>query len=129
MSEGISPTEKAAAPRGSGARARRRVREEARQKEAMARLSERRPWTVFGALAEEGRWRVARLLGREGMLSLGEVMERTGLPKWSVSRYLLGLWRAGIVDRYASPEDGRQRVYRLTEVGAALVQAGVLLEG
>jgi predicted transcriptional regulator len=93
------------------------------------RGGEGRAWVVFGALAEEGRWKVARLLGKEGTLSLGEVMVRSGLPKWTASRYLPELWRAGIVDRYSAKEDGRQRVYRLTEVGAGLVQAGALLEG
>lgn len=113
----------------SGARGRRRALTEGRQRMAVARREGAAPWVVFGALAEEGRWKVARLLGKEGRLSLGEVIGRTGLPKWSASRYLLELWRAGIVDRYSAKEDGRRRVYGLTEVGAGLVQAGLLLEG
>ena len=129
MSDPVSPVKGEAAGPLLTASAAVRARKEERAKVAVARVEEGRAGVVFGALAEEGRWRVARLLGREGTLSLGEVMARAGLPKWTASRYLLELWRAGIVDRYSAKEDGRQRVYRLTEVGAGLVQAGALLEG
>ena len=84
---------------------------------------------AFAALGDRGRWAVARVLAKEPMLSATEVGERTGLPLWTASRQLIALWRAGLTERYAPKDDGRARVYRLTAVGAGLVQAGVLLEG
>lgn len=84
---------------------------------------------AFAALGERERWKVARLLAKEPMLSATELMARTGMSKSAASRQLMALWRAGLTERYAPKDDGRARVYRLTEVGAGLVQAGILLDG
>ena len=82
---------------------------------------------AFAALGERERWRVAGLLAKEPLLSATDVMARTGMSKSAASRQLMALWRAGLTERYAPKDDGRARVYRMTEVGAALVQAGLLL--
>ena len=83
---------------------------------------------AYWALAEAGRWELARLLAQERAVSLGEAGRRLGISQQMASRRFQALLRAGLVVREALAEDGRQWVYRLSESGAALVQAGVLME-
>ena len=88
-----------------------------------------RPWGVFWALGDAGRWAVARLLAGHRALTVTEAARLSGVPERSVSRHFLELWRAGLVSREAPADDGRARVFRLTDTGEGLVQAGMLLEG
>ena len=83
---------------------------------------------AYWALAEPGRWEVAKLVAQERAVSLGEAGRRLGISRQVVSRRFQALLRAGLVVREALAEDGRQWVYRLSESGAALVQAGMLVE-
>jgi len=72
---------------------------------------------------------MARLLAKEGRLSVAEAARGLGVPPLRASRFLQELWKAGIAAREVPRDDGRRREFRLTETGAALVQAGMLLEG
>ena len=67
--------------------------------------------------------------GRERAVSLQEAVRLMGVSKVVASRRFQALHRAGLVVREAATEDGRQWVFRLSDTGAALVQAGMLLEG
>ncbi len=94
-----------------------------------ALLQSGRAQQAFWALGDEGRWAVARLLAQERVLTVSVAARRLGLLQQTASRYLQELWKAGLVSREAPADDGRRREFRLTETGAALVQAGMLLGG
>ena len=87
-----------------------------------------RAWGAYWALGDAGRWGMALLLTREGALTVAEAAGRLGVSRRSASRHLQALWKAGIVSRVAPEDDGRRREFRLTDQGAALVQAGMLVE-
>jgi DNA-binding HxlR family transcriptional regulator len=83
---------------------------------------------AYWALAEAGRWELAKLVARERAVSLVEAGRRLGISRKMVSRRFQALRRVGLVNREALADDRRQWVFRLTETGEALVQAGMLME-
>jgi len=83
---------------------------------------------VFVALGVPARWGLVRLVGQHRALTLKEAARLAGLSKQAASQHFQILWDAGLVSREAPADDGRARVFRLTETGEGLVQAGLLLE-
>lgn len=82
---------------------------------------------VFGALAEAGfgdittaQARVAQRIGPEGT-RLTELAEAAQVTKQTAGFLVDQLERAGYVERIPDPTDGRARLVRLTERGAATV--------
>lgn len=67
--------------------------------------------TTFAALGEPNRMRIVELLGLQ-RFSVGDIVDRLGIRQPQVSKHLLVLREAGIVD--VEPE-GRRRFYSLRE--------------
>ena len=65
-------------------------------------------------------WRLLAVLGAREEIATREVLRQTTLDKMQVSRAMQRLEARGIVRRFRDPDDGRERIARLTAPGRAL---------
>ncbi|MEW6638862.1 MAG: MarR family transcriptional regulator [Pseudomonadota bacterium] len=65
-------------------------------------------------------WRLLAVLGTREEIATREVLRQTTLDKMQVSRAMQRLEARGIVRRFRDPDDGRERIARLTPTGRAL---------
>jgi MarR family transcriptional regulator, organic hydroperoxide resistance regulator len=93
----------------------------------LRRLSERIDREVAQYYGEQGvafeqRWYgTLNLLDRFGALSVGELSEALGISHVSVSQTRDSLYKAGLIDTAADPDDARRKILRLTRKGRNLV--------
>lgn len=65
-------------------------------------------------------WRLLAVLGTREEIATREVLRQTTLDKMQVSRAMQRLEGRGIVRRFRDPDDGRERIARLTAAGRTL---------
>lgn len=78
-----------------------------------------------GPLMDEtrGQGRVIAALAEQGEISTRDLSYILGIRQASLNELLVKLERAGYVERFPSPEDGRVKLVRLTEAGLQLRSA------
>ena len=82
----------------------------------------------FQALSEPTRLQIMNLL-REGELNVGEIADACGCSSANVSRHLTLLMRHGLVEREASPDDGRGVLAGITDSGRVAVEEALVTYG
>ncbi|HKO90553.1 MAG TPA: helix-turn-helix domain-containing protein [Polyangiaceae bacterium] len=66
---------------------------------------------LFAALGDERRLRLLSRLSREGPLSIGRLSEDTDVTRQAITKHLVALARAGLVQ---DTRAGRERIYQLS---------------